>query len=627
MGEENQPNQNDNPISNAQTSNFNVSSGGSTENKGKKKTVLVIVAILLIVAIVAGLAYYFTSYTKPDQVYKRLVGNTIDNYTNEMKKMDYKTAKTSFKIDADLETDELDKDVIDLINKINLGMDVQTNNEDKQFLMNVKADYDKEDLLELQMYSNVQEEKTYMQLKSFLDKYIEIEDMDDEFYTYFEEILEKQKMSNDQKQSLQKAMNILKKELTNIIKPEYCTAQKEDITVNGKNIATTKNTIKMNTKQVKDEFTTVFTNLKDNEEFINCFEDKDEVSDALENLLDAMDEIDEDEDVTMEIAIYTTGFMQKVQKVTITANSEEDEDTITMTITKTAENTYEYVISEKDDTVCKGNINVEEKNKQEGIIHLEIEIEDAGKLKLNIEYSQKFNEDIDNVDVKDAVTADELTKADQEKLMTNLQKSKLYELIESFSGASTSNLMGSGSNSTKNKTTTNIIDEDDDEDDDADVDEDEKNAKTKDNEIISYDGKTKITFKIPSGYKTNYVSDNYKSVEKGDTAIKVSTSYGDKDKYYKDLQEKKEYFEKEGSDYKNVTLTEPESMEVNGKTFYRSKLSYEYSSGSYTTKFETTYIWSTISDESVVDFEIRDSEGITSQELEEILTINVEKNK
>lgn len=625
MGEENQPNQNDNPISNAQTSNFNVSSGGSTEKKGKKKTVLVIVAILLIVAIIAGLAYYFTSYTKPDQMYKRLVGSTIDNYTNEMKNMNYKTFKTSFKLDADLETEGLDKDVIDLINKINLGIDVQTNNEDKQFLMNVKANYEKEDLVELQMYSNVQEEKTYMQLKSFLDKYIEIEDMDDEFYTYFEEILEKQKMSNDQKQSLQKAMNILKKELINTIKPEYCTAQKEDITVNGKNIATTKNTIKMNVKQLKNEFTTAVTNLKDNEEFINCFEDKDEISDALENSLDAMDEIDEDEDVTMEIAIYTTGFMQKVQKVTVTASSEEEEETVAITVTKTAENTYDFEVLEDNDAVCKGTVNVEEKNKQEGTIHLEIEVEDAGKLKLNIEYSQKFNEDIDNVDVKDAVKADELTKADQEKLMTNLQKSKLYELIESFSGASSSNLMGSST--TKNKTTTNAIDEDDDEDDDADVDEDEKNAKTKDNEIISYDGKTKITFKIPSGYKSNYVSDNYKSIEKGDTAIKVSTSYGDKDEYYKDLQEKKEYFEKEGSNYKNVTLSDVETMEVNGKTFNRSKLSYEYSSGSYTTKFETTYIWSIISDESVVDFEIRGSEGITSQELEELLTINVEKNK
>lgn len=617
MGEENQPNQNDNPISNAQTSNFNVSSGGSTEKKGKKKTVLVIVAILLIVAIIAGLAYYFTSYTKPDQMYKRLVGSTIDNYTNEMKNMNYKTFKTSFKLDADLETEGLDKDVIDLINKINLGIDVQTNNEDKQFLMNVKANYEKEDLVELQMYSNVQEEKTYMQLKSFLDKYIEIEDMDDEFYTYFEEILEKQKMSNDQKQSLQKAMNILKKELINTIKPEYCTAQKEDITVNGKNIATTKNTIKMNVKQLKNEFTTAVTNLKDNEEFINCFEDKDEISDALENSLDAMDEIDEDEDVTMEIAIYTTGFMQKVQKVTVTASSEEEEETVAITVTKTAENTYDFEVLEDNDAVCKGTVNVEEKNKQEGTIHLEIEVEDAGKLKLNIEYSQKFNEDIDNVDVKDAVKADELTKADQEKLMTNLQKSKLYELIESFSGASSSNLMGSST--TKNKTTTNAIDEDD--------DEDEKNAKTKDNEIISYDGKTKITFKIPSGYKSNYVSDNYKSIEKGDTAIKVSTSYGDKDEYYKDLQEKKEYFEKEGSNYKNVTLSDVETMEVNGKTFNRSKLSYEYSSGSYTTKFETTYIWSIISDESVVDFEIRASEGITSQELEELLTINVEKNK
>ena len=246
MGEENQPNQNENPISKGQTANFNISSGGANpEKKGKKKTGLIIFAIVLIMAIVAGLAYYFTIYTKPDEIYKRLIGSTIDSYTNEMNNMNYKTSKASFKLDADIETDKIDKKITDLINKINIGMNVQTDNENQQFVMDLKAEYDKEDLADVQMYSDAQEEKTYVQLKSFLDKYIEIEDMDEEFYSYLKEALEKQKMGSEQKQSLQKAMSILKKELTDVIKKEYCTAEKEDITIAGKTVATTKNTIKI----------------------------------------------------------------------------------------------------------------------------------------------------------------------------------------------------------------------------------------------------------------------------------------------------------------------------------------------------------------------------------------------
>lgn len=629
MGEENQPKQNENPIFNGQAANFNVSSGGNGEKKGKKKTGLLAIAIILIVAMIAVLIYYFTIYTKPAQMYKKLVGSTIDSYTNEMKSMNYKTSKASLKLDADIETDKIDKKVTDLINKINIGMNVQTDNENQQFVMDLKADYDKEDLVDVQMYSNVQEEKTYIQLKSFLDKYIEIEDMDEEFYTYFKEILEKQKMTAEQKKALQKAMNILKKELTNTIKEEYCTAEKEEITVNGKKVATTKNTIKMNTKQLKDELMTVFTNLKDNKEFIDCFDNKDEVTETLERFIEQMEELDEDDETLIEVATYTTGLMHKVQKFTLEVKDEESSETVTIAVTNTAKDTYDFEILEKNDTVGKGTIKVEEKNKQEGIIRLAIEAEDFGKLNLNIEYSQKLNEDIDKIDTANSVKAAELTSDDQQTLMTNLQKSKLYELIGNFTGGNALNLF--------NATTTMGNDDSDyysdsssDNDnnyhrDDDDKDDGNDERKTEENEIISYDGSEKITFKVPSGYKSNYVSDSYKSIEKGNIAIKVSTAYGNKDEYYEDLQEKKEYFEKEAN-YKNVTLSEIKTTQANGRTFYHAEFSYEYAGGGYTTTYKTTYMWSEISDKNVVDFQIQNIEDITSEELGELLTINVEKN-
>ena len=224
-----------------------------------------------------------------------------------------------------------------------------------------------------------------------------------------------------------------------------------------------------------------------------------------------------------------------------------------------------------------------------------------------------------------AVKSEELTESDQEKLMTNLQKSKLYELIEDFVGSKNSNLIGntmtdSNKDSKKDTTINNVEDKNN-------TDKEEKKEETKENEIISYDGKTKITFKLPTGYQSTYVSDNYKSIEKGNISIKVSTSYANKDEYYKDLEEKKEYYEEEDSNYKNVALSAKEKVEINGRTFYRAELSYEYAGGGYTTKYETTYMWSEISDESVVDFEIRGSSDMNPKDLEEIATINVEKNK
>lgn len=622
-------NQNNNSVSNEKTTHFNVSTGENIERKGKKKTALSVIAIILIIAMVVGLIYYFTIYTKPDQMYKRLVGSSIDSYTVGIKNMNYKTSKTSFKLDADLDTDKINKNVTDLINKIKLGMEVQTDNEDKQVLMNLKADYEQEDLLELQMYSDIDKEKTYMQFKNFLEKYMEVENMEDEFYTYFEEILEQQKMTGAEKKSLQKACNIVKKELTSAIKEEYCTAEKEDITVNGKTIATTKNIIKMHQKQFKEECTTIFKHLKDNKDFIDCFEDEDEIIEVLETLLDQVEELEEDEKSTIELAIYTRGIMQKVEKVTLAFDSEESEEKITIEVTKIDKNSYDFEILEESKTIGKGNVKTEEKNKEEGTIQLEIEIENFGNLKLNMEYSQKFNQDMDKIDVKDAVKSNQLTNSAQETLATNLQKSKLYEIIANISGVSNSTVSG---NTDKNQPTYDILDEDeenkqeteDKKENNNDNNKEEQKVETQNNEIVSYDGKQKIIFNMPKGYQLGYTSDNYKSFDKGDTSIKISTAYGNKEEYYKDLQQKKKYYE-EDSYYNNVSLSDMNTIEVKGKTFYRATLSYQYADEEAETKSETTYVWSEISEQSVVDFEIQNSNKISSQELEEILTVEIQK--
>ena len=71
MGEENQPNLNQNQIFNGQETNFNVTSGGNDGKKGKNKIALLIVAIVLMVALIAGFVYYFTINNKPEKVYKK----------------------------------------------------------------------------------------------------------------------------------------------------------------------------------------------------------------------------------------------------------------------------------------------------------------------------------------------------------------------------------------------------------------------------------------------------------------------------------------------------------------------------------------------------------------------------
>lgn len=605
-----QVNQNVDPISNAST--YKVSTEAPKKRKGKKGLIaLLIFIMILVIAVVAGLTYYFSFYMRPDQVYKRLVESTIDSYTTKIKDLDYTTSKTSLKLDVDMDTDidELDEDVLDLINKTDIKVEAQTDNENKKIVVNLESDYDDEDLLNLQMYSDIAGEKTYIQLKDLLNKYIEVEDVDDEFYSLVGEALENQKMTKEEKVSLEKAMNILKKEVVATIKPEYCSSQKEDITINGKNISATKNTIKMNQEQFRNELITVIKNLKDNEEFLNCFEEKDEIAEGLEDLVDDLEELDTDDKSTIEISIYTQGLVPQVVKVSGIVYDEETDETITMSVTQTEKNTYSIEVStSEDDEVLTGTISIEKKNDGEGILKFESDIPELGKVILNIEYSQKFNEAIDQVDVKNSVKPDDLTQSDQQTLMKNLQNSKLYELIENFSGNSSKSILGSSTSSSSANTTTSSATE------------------TKDNEIISYDDKTKVIFKIPSGYTSRYVSENYKSLDKDDISIKIASQYGDKDKYYETLEDSREYYEEEDR-YENVKLSDMDSIEVEGKTFYYATFSYDYTGIGDTITYETKYVWSEISDKYVVYFEIRNPGDVTAEELNELLTITVKDNK
>lgn len=579
-----------------------------TKKKGNGgKIVLLIISILLVIAIVGGLIYYFAIYTRPENMYKRLVTSSIDSYTNSILNKNHKTSRTTFELDFNIDSEEIEKDAVDLINKIDIGFDVQANYEDEKFLMNFKADYDKESLLNLQMYSNVKEEKTYVQLENWLKKYIEVEDIDAEIYTSLKEVFKSQKETAESKVIYKNAMKILKQELTSTIKKEYCSSKKEDIIINGKSISTTKNSIKMNGKQFENEFKTLFSNLRNNRNFIKCFKKQDEVVETLDNLIDEVEELDQVENSTIELAIYTSGLMNKIQKVEINTYDSDTDDTGTIIVTKTGDKSYDFELLDDATSMCTGKVSIEEKQKDNGVVHTQLSIPEVGKIELDIKYSYKFNENIEEVNVKNSVKSDELTTDDQKTLVENLEKSKLYELISGLSG---------GTSSSKNNNMYDILDNNNDSTQDVDIEE---------NSIISYDNSAKITFNIPDGYETTTISNNCKVLRKDDTTINISIKYSEKDKFYEELEEYKKYYEGEDN-YNNVQLSELRTLDVDGREFYYATLSYESSILGETYKHTRLNIWTDVSDKNILNYEIDGSENISNEELRELLTINVEEN-
>ena len=588
----------------------------ATKKKSKGKKVAIIVTLILIIAIAAAAVYYFMFYSKPEEIYKRTIQSGIDSFVNnEEKNKDYKTLKAGLKVDFDVDLKDnsiIDKKVLDLINKTDVGLEVQTDKEAKQLVVDLQSNYDKKALLNGKVFVNSDDEETYVYAKDYLDKYIEVP-MEDEVYESLNQLFEAQNKAVDVKTP----MSILKNELVAMIKPEYCSSSKEDITVNGQNVSATKNTIKLNANQFKTEITTLVNNLKSNQNFINSFEEKETITQALEDILDELDDIDlSDEDATIEFNLYTQGFMHDVVKCSVTVNASYQ--AVTLGVTKNAENNYEIEALLNNAKIVSGKINIEEKNENEGKLTFELNIDSVGKFAMNLEYSQKFNEEIEKADTKNSVEAEDLSSADQKKLMNNFQKSQLYKLVQSYSNSlltssikpstSSSNSILSNATSSSSILNNKTTKEDD----------------IKDNEILTYDSKNKITYNIPTGYTVRKTSDNYKTLEKGNASIRISSKISNKDAYYTSLKENKDSLEK-GDLYKDVTLTEMAKTTINGIDFYSATLSYKY--GSSMTERSTTYVWTEVSEKYVLDFELRQTGEITDDELNQVLTIKVEDVK
>lgn len=588
----------------------------ATKKKSKGKKVAIIVTLILIIAIAAAAVYYFMFYSKPEEIYKRTIQSGIDSLVNnEEKNKDYKTLKAGLKVDFDVDLKDnsiIDKKVLDLINKTDVGLEVQTDKEAKQLVVDLQSNYDKKALLNGKVFVNSDDEETYVYAKDYLDKYIEVP-MEDEVYESLNQLFEAQNKAVDVKTP----MSILKNELVAMIKPEYCSSSKEDITVNGQNVSATKNTIKLNANQFKTEITTLVNNLKSNQNFINSFEEKETITQALEDILDELDDIDlSDEDATIEFNLYTQGFMHDVVKCSVTVNASYQ--AVTLGVTKNAENNYEIEALLNNAKIVSGKINIEEKNENEGKLTFELNIDSVGKFAMNLEYSQKFNEEIEKADTKNSVEAEDLSLADQKKLMNNFQKSQLYKLVQSYSNSlltssikpstSSSNSILSNATSSSSILNNKTTKEDD----------------IKDNEILTYDSKNKITYNIPTGYTVRKTSDNYKTLEKGKASIRISSKISNKDAYYTSLKANKDSLEK-GDLYKDVTLTEMAKTTINGIDFYSATLSYKY--GSSMTERSTTYVWTEVSEKYVLDFELRQTGEITDDELNQVLTIKVEDVK
>lgn len=361
-------------------------------NKG-----LVAVLAIIVIAILVGVGYYFLRPTSPKDVFVGGINSAFESSEKQLAE-EVKKINTTVTLSGNIESsDEEINQVAKYINEGKISYNVQLDKETKKVLLSANVDYQNENLLSGKLYYANGDENVYLYVQDLFDKYFKfnlkeaVKNEDD--LSSIQNMFNGDVSTTVGKIDSKKVATILKDTIVSNLKDEYFTKEKVD--------GLTKNTMKLTITELKQMIKNITTSLKDNQEFLNCFEKKEEIKEGLEDLLKEIDETDADEEISnIEVSIYTKGMKNEVEKFEIKLTNSKSEQMI-INITET----------------------------EEGKFVIDADIPEVGKVKLNLEVKNDTNTDIENVNVSDSVEINNMSQGDMLKLYGNLMNMKLYKYI------------------------------------------------------------------------------------------------------------------------------------------------------------------------------------------------------
>lgn len=588
-----------------------------SNNKGKIIGI-VIIALIAIVAFCCGYYYYKSNDSKT--VFVSAINKGIDKYEENISKT-CKTQDVTLKLSGNINSDNDDaKKVAEYINKSALQLNTQIDYENKNALIKLGVDYDNDKLIGGRVYYNSNDKMAYGYIEELFDKYFKMDlsssdynEMNETFNDIFETQSE---MKLGEKVSLKKAVKILKEEISDKLNKEYFSKENCKINVASKEVKTTKFKLILTEKQFVEMIQSICKELSENDDFLECWEEKDKIKDALVQLSNQLNETEKNDEVKIEFNIYKKGILNKFVKFEINMYEVNNEDEkISFDIVK--ENDKRYLFNakseiEKENVEFSGDVNIEKIDSNTYKYVVGSNIPEFGNITLNIEVSNKLNGTIENVNKSDAVSLEDLTEEEQETIYNNLQKMKLYEVLQNIYknnpiedvNTGTDNNIDTNKGENEITTTTN----------------------TSNQSIKDYSGKIVVSYGVPANFVLgNYSEDTYKIYRNENSDVKVTVTMQNKtlDEFSKEIDKNKEYFE-ETKDYTDVKATDLENKKVNNKDFKIRTLSYTYKSSissEYDIKYKTMYIYYDIDGENSYNVEIENADNITENEINQFLNI------
>ncbi len=397
------------------------------ENKKSSKGLGIASVAIIIIAIIAGVAYYFMRPVSPKDLFVSQINAVMD----ESKAGTTNTEKinSTIALSGNIETSNSEvAQIAQIINQGKLTLNVQADTNAKKTLIGANVDYQNENLINAKMFYQDGDKNIYVFVQDLFDKYFKIStegmEQDEDMSAVFSQV-----------KDYQTATQILKDTITVNLKDEYFSKENVD--------GMTKNTMKLTVSELRSYFTNVVTSLKDNQKFLDCFEDSAKIKEGFEEALDEINDMEKDYDsANVEVSLYTKGTAKDVKKMDAkVVVSETEEGILTMNIVD--DNNAEFKVEVKGMTnempftaqALNGTIKREKVDNDTTKTTIVVDnVPEVGKVTLNIEAKKSEATDLESVDTTNAVDFNNMTQQEMMTFYTNLTKMKIYPYIAPLLG-------------------------------------------------------------------------------------------------------------------------------------------------------------------------------------------------
>lgn len=409
------------------------------EKKSSKKTLKIVLLVLLILAIAGAVTFFAFNKvnSKPEKIFDKAV-NQMFKESDKIK--EYKTASVELDISAEVKTigNNLNPETATQIKMIsailkdaNLHTEIQVDLEKKLFDWVIVAQYENKDVINLEAI--IQDEKVYFYLKDLYEKYIEVpteylEDID--LGSIFQTSKVDEKLAKD-------VEKILKSKIEN----SELETEEVEIEVLGKDKIVNKSSMKLSVKELED----VCYDILDK---VNEYQEDIEIKEAIADMQEVLKDSEETENY-MNIDIYSEKTGNNIVRVDIALVNKEDDEVILIRAVKTDDKTWEIVFSINEDSTDVKDVTdmikivLKEENENEGKISFTVMFEEEGmEATLNVKYKVEYNKDIEKKNIKESISAEDMTEADLMEIYENAQKNEILKSIIDM-GVSTYNSVNS----------------------------------------------------------------------------------------------------------------------------------------------------------------------------------------